>query len=429
MEQGGATREPAGTAGAPGSLWRNRSFVRLWFAQTVSNAGSQITAVALPLTAVLVLGATPTQMGLLGIAGRAPNLLFDLFAGVWVDRTRRRPILVGSDLGRALLLGTIPLADLLGYLTFAQLYIVTFAVGTLTAFFSLASISILPSLVKGQQLVEANSKLAVTDSIMTIAGPSAAGALVQLLGAPKAIIADALSYVLSALSLNGIGASEKPPSRAQRRSVWVEIAEGVRELVRTPLLRALAVSVSVGTFGLAVQETVLVLFLIRELGFTPAAVGLVFAFGGGGSLAGAVLAGRVARRAGIGRAIVLGNLLWGIGVLMVPLAGFAGRAFLLVGMGQAVGKIGATIWSVNQMSLRQSITPAGLFARATAARRFLMISLQIVGAALGGFLGGLVGLRATLVVGAVGLIVALMLVFFSPVRGVRDVSEVTLHAT
>src|SRR5918997_3745420 len=194
MEQGGATNKPDSTTEAAGSLWRNGSFVRLWFAQTVSNAGSQITYVALPLTAVLVLGATPAQMGLLGIASRAPNLLFDLFAGVWVDRTRRRPILVGADLGRALLIGTIPVAALLGYLTFAQLYIVAFAVGTLAGFFSLASISLLPSLVKGQQLVEANSKLAITDSVMTIAGPSLAGGLVQLIGAPRAIIVDAISY-------------------------------------------------------------------------------------------------------------------------------------------------------------------------------------------------------------------------------------------
>jgi predicted MFS family arabinose efflux permease len=400
---------------APASLWRNPSFVRLWFAQTVSNAGSQITAIALPLTAVLVLGATPFQMGFLGIAGRAPNLLFDLFAGVWVDRTRRRPILVGADLGRALLLGTIPIAAMLGYLTFAQLYFVTFVVGTLTAFFSLASISILPSLVKGEQLVEANSKLAITDSVLTIAAPSAAGGLVQLLGAPKAIIADALSYVLSALSLKGIVAPEQPPSRAQRRSVWAEIGEGIRELVRTPLLRALAVSVSVGTFGLAVQETVLVLFLTRELGFTPAMIGLLYACGGGGALVGAILSRRVARRVGIGRAIVLGDLLWALGVLVIPIAD---ANIVLIGAGQVVAQIGSTIWSVNQMSLRQSITPVGLFARATAARRFLMISLQITGAALGGFLGSTVGLRATMVVGAIGLIAGFLLVCFSPVRAV-----------
>lgn len=400
------------------SLWRNSSFLRLCFARTVSNAGSQVTAIALPLTAVLLLGATPIQMGLLGIAGRAPSLFFDLFAAVWVDRTRRRPILVGADLGRALLLATIPIAALFGYLTFAQLYLVTFCVGTLTAFFTLASISILPSLVKPEQLVEANGKLAVTDSILTIAAPSAAGGLVQFVGAPKAIVADAGSYLLSALSLKGIVASEQPPDRAQRRTIWAEIGEGIHELVRTPLLRALAVSVSVGTFGLAIQETVLVLFLTRELGFTPATIGLVYAFGGGGALIGAMLSGRVARGMGMGRAIVLGNLLWSVGVLLVP---FAGKSLLLIGLGQVIAQIGSAIWSVNQMSLRQRITPVGLFARATAARRFLMISLQIVGAALGGFLGVSIGLWATMMIGAVGLLVGFLLVWFSPVRAVSVV--------
>lgn len=416
--------QPIPGSEAPTSLWRNQSFTRLWFAQAASNVGSQITGIALPLTAVLVLGATPVQMGILGIAGRAPNLLFDLFAGVWVDRTRRRPILVGADLGRALLIGTIPLAALLGYLTFVQLYVIAFAVGTLAGFFSLASISLLPSLVKREQLVEANSKMAVTDAVMTIAGPSLAGGLVQLLGAPKAIIVDAISYLVSALSLRGIAASEKPPSRAQRRSVWAEIGEGIHELVRTPLLRALAISVSVGTFGVAIQETVLVLFLTRELDFTAAAIGLVFTFGGAGSLLGAVLAGRAARLVGVGRAIVFGNLLWGIGVLLIPLADIFGGAFLLVAAGQMVANIGGAIWGVNQMSLRQNITPVGLFARATAARRVLMISLQITGAALGAFLGTVVGLRVTLIVGAVGLVLGFLLVLCSPVRTIRNMSDV-----
>lgn len=404
------------------SLWHNHSFVRLWIAQALSNAGSQITAIALPLTAVLVLGATTSQMGLLGIAGRAPYLLFDLFAGVFVDRRRRRPILVSTDLGRALLLGTIPLAALWGYLTFLQLYVVAFAVGALTAFFSLASISILPSLVKGEQLVEANSKLAVTDAVMTIAGPSMAGGLVQVLSAPKAIIADVLSYLLSALSLKTIASDEQILGRKRQGSVWAEIGEGVRELVRTPLLRALALSVSVGTFGVAVQETVLVLFLTRELRFAPATIGAVFAFGGVGSLVGAFLGGRLARRIGVGRSIVLGNLLWGVGVLLFPIAGLVRETFLIVAAGQMLANIGGTVWGINQMSLRQSITPLGLFARATAARRFLMISLQIIGAALGGLLGTVVGLRATLVVGAVGLLVGLLLVLFSPVRNVHHLS-------
>jgi predicted MFS family arabinose efflux permease len=196
----------------------------------------------------------------------------------------------------------------------------------------------------------------------------------------------------------------------------------VRELVRTPILRALAVSVSVGTFGLAVQETVLMLFLTRELGFTPAAIGLVYAIGGVGALVGAVLSGRVSRLVGTGRAIVLGNLLWALGVLIVP---FAGANFLLVGAGELVARIGSAIWSVNQMSLRQRITPVGLFARATAARRFLFISMQITGAALGGLLGSAVGLRTTMVVGALGLVAGFLLLLFSPVRAVSAIEAST----
>ena len=176
---------------------------------------------------------------------------------------------------------------------------------------------------------------------------------------------------------------------------------------------------SVGTFGLAIQETMLVLFLTRELGFTPATIGLVYAVGGGGALVGAVLSGRVTRRIGAGYAIVLGNLLWAIGVLIIP---FVGTNLLLIGAGQRVGKIGSAIWSVNQMSLRQQVTPVGLFARATAARRFLMISLQIVGAGLGGFLGTAAGLRTTMIVGAVALLAGFLLVFFSPVRTVSSSS-------
>jgi hypothetical protein len=167
-------------------------------------------------------------------------------------------------------------AALLGALNFEHLWFVASVVGALTIFFATASISILPALVRRDQLVEASSKFALSDSILTIVGPGAAGALVQLVSAPKAIIADALSYLLSALAVRGIGASETPPKRSQRRNIYAEIAEGVRELARTPILRALAISVSVGTLGLAIQSTVLALFFIHELGFTPALIGFVY---------------------------------------------------------------------------------------------------------------------------------------------------------
>ena len=418
--------EPAIVDGAP-SLWRNRAFLRLWFAQLVSNAGTQITGLALPLTAVLALGATPAQMSLLRIANFLPELLFALVAGVWVDRARRQPILVGADLGRALLLVSIPLAALIGYLTFAQLYVVAFAVSTLTVFFSLASISILPALVTKAQLVEANSKLALSDSVLSIAAPSAAGGLIQLVSAPRAIVVDAVSHVLSALSLRGVGAAEASPRRGRGRGgTWREIGEGVRELVRTPLLRSLTLSASVGAFGAAMQSTVQLLFLVRELGLTPALIGLAAACGGGGSLVGAASAGRASRRLGAGPAIVLGSFLWAVGALVVPLAGLGGltaAALPLIGAGQAITSIGGAIWGVNQMSLRQAITPVGLFGRATAARRVPMFGMQVAGAALGGLLGGTIGLRATLVVGAVGLVAGFVLLLFSPVREVHNLSE------
>jgi Na+/melibiose symporter-like transporter len=409
-------------AAAP-SLWRNRAFLRLWFAGIVSGVGGQVTALALPLTAVVALDATPADMGLLRGAGIVPDLLLVLFAGVWVDRVRRQTILIGAELGHALLLGSIPLAVLAGGPTLPHLWFVAFAVGTLAVFASLASISILPALVPKAQLVEANSRMTVTGAVLTIAGPNVAGGLVQLVGAPKAILVDAVSHVLSALSLRGVGRSEVVERRAGGTSTWQEIGEGVRELVRTPLLRSLTLSISVGAFGLGMQSTVQLLFLVNELGFSPALVGVAAGCGGAGSLVGAALAARAARRLGTGPTIVLGNAVWAAGGLIVPLAGLGGGDLLVVAAGQAVASAGGSLWGVTQMSLRQAITPVGLFARATAARRIPMSGMQLAGAMLGGVLGGAIGLRATLVVGALGLVAAALLLVLSPVRAVRDVPD------
>src|SRR5262245_42914294 len=340
--------QPAAASATPSNLWHNRSFLRLWLAQVISNAGTAITNVALPLTAVLVLGATPAQMGLLGMAGSLPNLLFGLVAGVWVDRTRRRPVLVGADLGRAVLLGSIPLAAWLGHVTFLHLWIVAFCAGSLTVFFQIASIAVLPALVTKTQLVEANSKLSISDSVLSIAGPGVAGGLVQLLSAPKAILVDAVSYVLSALTLGGIGAAEPRPTQ-RRGTMWSEIGEGMRELVGTPLLKALTATSSLGMLAGSVQSTVLVLFLARELNFTPAVIGLVFACGGVGSLVGAMSAGVAARRLRVGPTLVLGKSLWIVGSLLVALAGLLGQELALVAVGEVLIGGGTTIYFVNQL--------------------------------------------------------------------------------
>ncbi|MYH63767.1 MAG: MFS transporter, partial [Caldilineaceae bacterium SB0675_bin_29] len=288
------------------SLWRNRSFTRLWVAHVTSGAGTAITNVALPLAAVLVLGATPTQMGLLAAAGSLPNLLFGLLAGVWVDRVRRKPILIWADIGRSLLLVTIPVAAWLGQLSFLQIWLVTFATGTLTVFFQIAAISVLPALVEKGNLVEANSKLSTSDAVIAIAGPAAAGGLVQLFSAPRAILVDAFSYLLSAIALGGVAEEEPQPAsqpdrddapeavhgiRAAAVSIGREVGEGVFELLRTPLLSVLTITSSLGMLAGSISAAVQMLFLVNQLNFTPSIIGIVAACSGIGSLAGAMLAG------------------------------------------------------------------------------------------------------------------------------------------
>ena len=409
----------------PSSLWRNKAFIRLWLAQISSRAGTEITRVALPLTAVLVIGVTPTQMGLLRISGSLPNIIFGLLIGVWVDRRRRRPILVGADLGRAILLGSIPVAVIFAHLSFIHLVVVIFCSATLTLFFTLASVSILPSLVKRDDLVEANSKLAFSNSLLNIAGPGFAGGLIQLITAPKAIIIDALSYLVSALALGGIASSaEAVPKTSRQGSIWREIAEGIQELSRTPILKTLTLSASVGSLGGSMQQTVLMLFFVHELGLIPAFIGLAFTTSGLGSLLGASLAKRIVAWLGLGKTIILGNALWVGGSLIIPLTGLIPSPnFLLLGLGQMLIGLGATIFSINQMSLRQVITPVDLFARATAARRFLIFTMVSIGAIVGGFLGEWLGLRLALLLGALVFGLGFLLVFFSPVRHIQTIPE------
>lgn len=400
------------------SLWRNPRFIRLWVAQILSQSGSQITQVALPLTAVLVLEATAAQMAMLVVARSLPNLMFGLFAGVWVDRTRRGPILLGADIGRAVLLGSIPLAAMLGYLTFEQVVFVVFGSATLGVFFTIASVSILPSLVLSDQLVEANSKMAVSNSVLGIVGPGVAGGLVQLVSAPKAIVVDAVSYVLSAVSLKGLSSAEAQEKKIPKlERFWHAVWEGIYELVRTPVLKSLTISAGVGSLGGAMQQTVLMLFLVRVLEFTPVEIGMILACVSAGGLFGSAVAAWVAKLFGVGRAIVLGNFLWSLGVLLIPFAGWVTEiAFWVVGVGQVFAGLGASIFSVNQMGLRQQLTPVDRFGRTTAARRFLIFGLAAVGASVAGVLGAWIGLQSMLFLGGVGFLCGFIVVLFSPVR-------------
>lgn len=414
----------AAFAGAAPSLWRNRAFLRLWTAQIVSNAGSKVTGLALPLTAILLLRATPAQMALLAVAGQLPNFVFGLFAGVWVDRRRRRPVLVGADLGRAVLLATIPIAAVLGYLSFAQLWAVAFAAAGLGMLFQLASVAVLPTLVPRHHLVAANSRLAVSDAVLSVAGPGLAGGLIQLVGAPRAIVADALSYVLSALALVGIGGGERVMAgRALGRSMWIEIGDGVRALQQTPVLGALTTFLAVGMLGWAMQGAVALIFLVRILGFTPGVLGIIGACDGVAALLASLSAGQVTRRLGIGPTVILGSVLGTISDLFLPLAAFVPGSLTLpiIIAGKMLAGVGVVFTTVPAVSLRQAVTPPELLGRVTATRRFLIFACGLAGSALGGLLGTTIGVLPTLFAVVPFALASSLVVLCSAVRKVQGV--------
>lgn len=396
-------------------------FRRLWIAQTVSNAGSGVSSVAIPLTAALILAATPGDMGLLGAASTAPALLLSLFVGVWVDRLPRRPLLIEADLGRALLLAVIPLTAALGVLRLEILEVVAFLAGTLTVLFDIAMTSYVPVLVSREELMRANAQLQFGGSAMRVASPGVAGWLVQVIGAPFAITADAVSFLASAAMLGRIVAPERTAYvHGDRRSIWREIGEGLRVVWEDTILRPMVVSTAIGSFGGGIMGAVYVLYVTRELGITPTTFGLILASGGLASVLGAGLAGTLGRRAGPGVALTLGQLLVALGAAVVPLTGLRpDLALALLVLGQVLFSGGLTIFSINQISLRQAITPPGLLGRVNATRRTSVFGIIPIGALLGGFLGTALGLWATLVVSVTFQVLCFLVVAMSPLRAAR----------
>jgi predicted MFS family arabinose efflux permease len=411
-------------ASLPG-LWKHGDFLRLWAAHSVTQLGTQISFVAVPLVAVITLDASPAQVGVLTAIGSVPALAMGLFAGVWVDRVRRRPILVLADVGRAAVLATIPLAAFLGMLDIWRLYVVLLLVGSMTLFFDLAHRSYLPSLLQSGQLVDGNSKLEVSRSAAEISGPALAGGLAQVLTAPFTILFDALSFVLSAIFLARIRTSEptplsrkdQPESGGHERRITREIQDGIRELAGNPTVRSLVSCTGTITFFNAAIEAVLVLYLVKVLGLSAATVGIIFSVGGVGLLVGAVLAGRIGRHVPLGIVLTGGPLIIGVADLLIPLAG--GPALLVVGLlcvAQFLFGVGMPLYRVNEVSLRQVVVPARLLGRVNSGEYFVREGLIPFGALLGGLLGEAIGLRPTLAIGASGEMAALFWLLFSQVR-------------
>lgn len=399
-------------------LWRNRDFVRFWAGETVSLVGSQITALALPFMAVLVLDASPAQMGLLGALGFLPFLLVTLPAGAWIDRHDRRPVLIVANLGRGALLATIPIAALLGALRMEFLYLIAFAVGVLTVAFEVAYLAYVPTLVARERLTTANGRLLASASAAEMGGPGLAGLLISLIGAPLALAVDAVSYVVSAISLIGISRKERlpPPDKLGRRDFIAEIREGLRITFGSPLLRAVAAEAATYNGLYQVIEVLVLLYFTRELGLDPATIGLLFAVGAVGALLGSLAAARLAERFGLGRAIV-GSMVLGCGApLLLPFAGGPPIvATVIIGASFFLGGFGVAVSNVHVVSIRQTATPDRLLGRMNASYRTVVYGVIPLGALVGGVLGELIGLRTTLAVAAVGLVFAPFWVLRSPI--------------
>ncbi len=407
-------------------LWRHPDFIKLWAGQTISAFGSLIGGTALSFTAILFLHATPFQLGLLAAASLAPGFAAGLVAGVWVDRLRRRPILIAADLGRAVILATIPVAALFGRLAIGQLYAVAFTISILTIFFDVAYQSYLPSLVGREELLEGNSKLSATASVAEVSGFGIAGWLVQIFTGPMAILIDAISFLFSAAAVGAIGKPEPAPALAhERESMRYAIAQGLHEVIDHPVLRTIAGSTFLLEFcGRGIFGTVVVLYMARDLGFAPGILGMIFAVGGISSLAGAVLTPPITRRLGIGPAMIFGLALGVLSSFFIPLAQGAtalAAAFLIIQ--QLSGDGGYTLYEINQVSLRQTLAPERLLGRVNASMHFVSQGATLLGSLAGGLLGNAIGVRSTLVVGACGSLLAVAWLMLSPVRAVRTAGE------
>ena len=404
------------------TLWRNAAFLRVFTAASVSIFGSLVTRTALPFAAILVLGAGPLEIAAIRGCEIVGGLVVGLVAGAWVDRLRRRPVMIAADLGQAVILGSIPIAALMGLLSIPQLIVVALLASALETAHNAADNAYLPTVVEREQLVDANSALTASRSVAEFSAFSISGFLVQIFTAPLAIAIDAVSFVLSALVLGTIRRPEAAPAGVARREpLLAEIRDGLRPIVRSPILRAVAGASSGSHFLWGVFGSLFLVFASEELGLDPATIGLIAAVGGASSLLGAVLAGRTSRRFGIGPSILLGLVAFTVSSALLPIAP-AGAIAIAIGVlvaAQLVGDCGATIQEINELSLVQSIVPNNLLGRVSSSVEFLTHLWLLIGTVVGGVLGEWFGVRFAMWIGVLGGVTAIAFVWMSPLRTLR----------
>lgn len=406
----------------PPLLRSNRSFRDFWTGQTISLFGDQVSLLAIPLLAALELDASAAQMGLLTAAALAPNLFFSIHLGAWADRRpRRRDLLIGADLGRALLLLTIPLAWALGLLSLTQLYVVAFAAGSLGVIFSVAYDVVFVSLLERADYIEGSSLLNASRAASFVAGNSVAGLLVQSITAPFALLLDACSYLASAFFVNRAEAEEAAP--APPGAGIASLAAGARFIIRTPLIRAsLLASATLNLFNTAFYA-LLVLYATRELGMSAGAVGLALAAGGIGSLLGVALTRHLSGRFGLGKALVVAFVLTPAPLLLVPLAAGSSSPAVVVAIAEFFTGVGVMVLDVGLGVLYASVVPDHLRARVSGAFLLVNYGVRPIGALAGGLLATVVGLHATMWVTTIGALAGVLWLLPSPMPRLRDVPE------
>jgi len=406
-----------------GKLWGHPDFLKLWAGESVSVFGSQVTVLAVPTVAILILHAGPFQVGILSALEFLAFPTLGLVAGVYADRLRRRPIMIVCDIGRGLALGSIPVAFLLNLLTLEQLYFVALLTGIFTVFFDVSYQSYLPALVDRPNLIEGNTKLEITRSTAQVAGPAVAGFLIQWIGGARAVAVDALSFLLSAIALASIKKPEPEPkpSTASGTSGFIpEMREGIDVVIRNPILWRIAACTATTNLGSnMVFGAVFLVFAYRQLHLSAGVVGVVFALSSVGALAGAFLAGWVARKLGIGPTLGVMVMVGGLALLATPIALVGAPAVILATTGFIEG-LTIPIYNINQVSLRQAITPDRVQGRMNATMRTIVWGTIPLGAFIGGILGTSIGLVQTIALGGILSTLAASWIFLGPVIRLRE---------
>jgi|HubBroStandDraft_1064217.scaffolds.fasta_scaffold03137_6 MFS family permease len=409
-----------------GGLWRDRDFMAFWSGETLSLLGSQVSLVAIPLLAVTLLNASPLEMGVLNASQYAPFLVLALVAGLWVDKRRRRPMLIGSNFGRVVLIGLVPLAFALKWLNVGLLIALVFLAGMLTVIFQLAYQAYLPSLVGDEQLMEGNSRLEGSRSFAQMSGPGVAGFLVGTVGAPIAVLINSVTYVVAGTTLLFVRRPEPEPpvDTGPRKSLWAQIGHGLWLSVSNTYLRALGIEASIYNLFNQMLWAVLILQLSRGMHFRPLTVGLVLTMEGVGAVLGSLVAARLSRRWGLGPALIGSIVVANLAPLLIPAApdGWALSA-PLIGLALMINGAGLVVYNIQAISVRQAAVSSDVLGRTNAGFQFAVTGTAGIGALIGGVLGELIGLRATMVVGALGTLVAMWFVIRSPIPGLRDLAE------